>query len=110
MSWNSGAWRGLADTKRGVPTASAMAYEDDNGTTEAASSQHPIPGELHRPCPVREITSSARGSRQCSRLCSADGAGDKPLIDKGGLGGLNHRAAELVLKSPQRVRGYRGPN
>ena len=63
MSWNSGAWRGLADTKRGVPTASAMAYEDDNGTTEAASSQHPIPGDLHRPCPVREITSSARGSR-----------------------------------------------
>jgi hypothetical protein len=55
MSWNSGAWRGLADTKRGVPTASAMAYEVDNGT--------PSGGELHRPCPVREITSSARGSR-----------------------------------------------
>jgi len=48
---------------RGAPTASAMAYEVDSGTAEAAGSRAPIPGELHRPYPVREITSSARGSR-----------------------------------------------
>jgi len=41
----------------------AMAFEVDNGTTEAASSRRHHPGELHSPYPVREIASSARGSR-----------------------------------------------
>src|SRR6476620_8375256 len=109
MSWNSGAWRGLADTKRGVPTASAMAYEDDNGTTEAASSQQPHPRRVASPLPGTRTHLVGEGIPAYSRLCSADGAGDKPLIDKDGLGGLNHRAAELVLKSTQRVRGHGGP-